>query len=202
MCAHTSECAKCLCACVQAAGLIKNVDYDGRGKVDVEFRSRVEYGKVRVKVTDSQGNKLDVTVTDRDRRDLDFTMSGYREGKYYNLEIRGVKEAGTDVYKTLKGQIYVPVSKGKGPVKDAEYDSKDGEVEFDFYKAVEWNKPKVTISDGNTQYVIKVTDKDARSLEVRVKTLVKGKIYSYKISGIRKRGTSSYTTISGTFQAG
>ena len=40
-----------------------------------------------------------------------------------------------------------------------------------------------------------------KEIEVAVKKLTRGKTYQYTISGIKKKSSGSYTTISGSFTA-
>lgn len=96
---------------------------------------------------------------------------------------------------------------GSRPVVDeVSYDRKDREVDFEFTSSVSWKSPKVKITsyNGKKTYKGKITDKDSDELEYKLNRsskLTYGNYYRYKISGIKKRGSGSYTTISGTFRA-
>ena len=85
-------------------------------------------------------------------------------------------------------------------IKKVEYEGK-GEVDVDFTKRVNFKNPKVTVTDnkGNT-YTAAITDKDKNGIELRIKKFKKGRTYTFKISGVRVRGTSKYGTITGTVE--
>ena len=112
-----------------------------------------------------------------------------------------VSRCSEEIYQTIKGKVYITVVNGKVPVKTIGYDEKDREVEFSFAKAVQWKASKVEITDGKKKYSVKITEKNRKELEVKVKKLKKGKVYQFTITGIRKKGDTKYTKISGSFVA-
>ena len=90
----------------------------------------------------------------------------------------------------------------KPRVQEVEYDREDKEVNFDFYGRVKYRKLKVKIYSASGKNMARyIIDRDSDDIEVKVKKLKYGKKYRYKISGIKKRGASKYTTIKGTFKA-
>ena len=98
--------------------------------------------------------------------------------------------------------LYGLGSSDKPVVKKVKYDAHDQEVEFEFKTRVEWKSPKVTITKGNRNYVVKIKEKDNDEIEVRVKWLQAGRKYSYRITGVRIAGNAGYQTVTGTFTAG
>ncbi len=184
-----------------ASAAIKNIEYEGNGKVEVNFKSGVKYNHVKIAVKDAAGKIVKAVITDIDHDDLDFRLKHFSMGKTYRFTISGIKKTGESKFGTVKGSVRIPVTKGSVPVRKIEYDRGDNEVEFDFAVNVKWNAPKVSIFSGKTQYVQRIDEKDRKGIEVKVRKLIKGKIYKYKISGIRKAGDKKYTTISGSFTA-
>ena len=94
-------------------------------------------------------------------------------------------------------------SKGghKVVIKDIDYDRSDREVEFEFKNAVKYKNVKVKITRNGKNYVKKISDKDSRELEVKVKKLTYGKTYHYKITGIKDKNGKKYQTLKGPFKA-
>ena len=92
-------------------------------------------------------------------------------------------------------------SKNTVVVKDVDYDIGDREVEFEFKGSVKWKNPTVKITRSGKNYAKKITDKDSDELEVKVKKLSYGKIYSYRITGVKNKKGSRYVTVKGTFCA-
>ncbi len=187
-----------------AAAQIKKVKYEGNGKVDVDFSSKVKYKNVKVTVKDAKGVKVSTVIVDKDKDDLEFRMTGFKQGKTYTFTISGIKKRGEKAFGSVKGTVKVPkASKAKGSIKikEIDYDHEDMDVDIEFSVKVQWKNPKVTITDGKNQYVVRITDKDHDDMEIKVTKLTPGKTYTYKISGIRRKGETAYTTISGTFVA-
>lgn len=89
-------------------------------------------------------------------------------------------------------------------VESVEYDRDDREVEFEFRGSVKWRKspaPKVKITRSGKNYAKKIIKKDSDELEVKVKKLKYGSIYSYKITGVKSKRGKKYQTVTGTFRA-
>ena len=184
-----------------ASASIRKVEYEGNGKVDVDFYASVNYRKVKVTVKDSKGKKIGARIIERDDDDLSFVISGHKPGKKYRFTIKGIKRIGEGVYGSVSGSFRIPSSKGSIPVREVEYDAEDRDVDFSFGCRVEWKKPKVTVTDGSRHYNAWIKDLDDDDLEVKVDALTRGKTYRYTITGIRRVGSTSYTTVSGSFTA-
>lgn len=91
-----------------AAPAIKKVDYEGKGKVEVDFGSDVKYKKAKVTVTDTSGTTYKATILNKDEDDLEFKIKNYKSGKKYNFTISGVKEQGTSKYGSVSGTVKIP----------------------------------------------------------------------------------------------
>ena len=192
-----------------AAPKLEDVDYEGNGRVEVEFHSNVKYKNAKVKVTDAKGKKVSASIVHKDGDDLTFKIKKVKGGQTYQFTISGIRKKSEKKYSSVKGKIYVPDTSTVA-VKKVEYDAYDDddddddddyEVNFEFNTKVQWKSAKVTITDGTKNYVKKIDDKDNDEIEVRVEPLEKGKTYQYTISGVRKKGAKKYTSISGSFTA-
>ena len=184
-----------------AAPRVKKVQYKGNGRVEIDFRSKVSYRNAKVSVRDNRGNRIGAVIIDRDDDDIEIRLLGYKAGKTYTIKVSGIRKRGEANYGSVKAAVKLPQTKGSIPVREIEYDNEDRDVEFSFSSRVEWKNPRVTISDGKNQYVIRIKDRDPKEIEVRVRKLKRGKTYKYTISGIRRAGSGAFTTISGTFTA-
>lgn len=184
-----------------ASPKIREAEYEGSGRVEVEFKSDVKYKNTKVKVTDSKGKAYTATIRNKDEDDLTFVIKNYKKGMTYTYIITGVKQKNEKNYGQVSGKVTIPAATTAPKAKKVEYDRHDNEVEFDFTTAVQWKAPKVTISDGKKNYVVRILEKDSDGIEVRVKTLKKGAKYTYKITGIRVKGNQTYKTVNGTFVA-
>lgn len=186
---------------VLASPRIREAEYEGYGRVEVEFKTDVRYKNVKVTVKDTAGKAYSTKIRNKDEDDLTFEIKNYKKGVTYKYIITGVKQKNEKNYGQVSGKIAIPAASAAPRTKKVEYDRHDNEVEFDFTTAVQWKSPKVTISDGKKNYVVKILEKDSGGIEVRVKKLTKGARYNYKITGVRVKGNQTYKTVTGTFIA-
>lgn len=180
---------------------LEDVDYEGKGKVDVDFYGKVKYRNVKVKVKDTSGKAYTARVTAKDNDEIDFKVIGYKAGKTYKFTISGIKKARASKYTSVKGSFKIPSAR-KVIIEDIEYDAEDREVCFEFKGKVQWKNAKVSIKDSKgREYAKRIIEKDNDEIEIRTKSLKIGGKYTYKISGVKAAGASSYTTKTGTFTA-
>ena len=184
-----------------AAPKVKKAEYEGKGRVEVDFNSKVKYKNVKVTVKDNKGATYSTTINEKDNDDLTFTIKNFKTGRTYTYTISGVKKNNESSYGKVTGKVTIPTPTTTPKVKEVDYDKGDREVEFEFTTRVQWKGTKVTITDGSKNYVTRIKEKDSDSIEVKVSKLTLGKKYTYKISGVRVNGANSYKTISGTFIA-
>ncbi|MBP3875301.1 MAG: hypothetical protein J6E41_06375 [Lachnospiraceae bacterium] len=184
-----------------AAPKVKKAEYEGKGRVEVDFNSKVKYKNVKVTVKDNKGATYSTTINEKDDDDLTFTIKNFKTGRTYTYTISGVKKNNESSYGKVTGKVTIQTPTTTPKVKEVDYDKGDREVEFEFTTRVQWKGTKVTITDGSKNYVTRIKEKDSDSIEVKVSKLTIGKKYTYKISGVRIKGANSYKTISGTFIA-
>ena len=185
----------------RAAVHIEEIEYDGKGKFEIDFTSDVKYKKFKLTVKDSKKKAQKVRIIEKDEDELDFRIVNNKPGETYSYKITGIRKKGDKKNTTLTGKVRIPKSIGSVKVKEIEYDSDDGEVEFEFKQDVKWKSVKVTITKGGKNYVRYIEDKDDDGIEVKVKKLQKGAVYNYTIKGIKKKNGGSFSTISGSFRA-
>ena len=193
---------------VAAAPKIQKAKYEGKGRVDIDFATDVRYRNVKVTVKDSSGKKYNAEIIERDEDDMDFRIKNYKEGKTYTYKISGIRKWNEKKYSSVSGKITIPKAakassskKSNASVLKVEYDHEDREVCFDFKSRVQFKSPKISITKGSKEYASYITDRDGDEIDVRVKALKQGVRYNYKITGVRKYGSGSYGTITGSFVA-
>jgi len=182
-----------------SAPKVKSTEFKGKKKVEVEFKGKVEYKNTSVAVTDSSGKSYKTVILEKDDDDIEFKVSKLKSGKKYTYKISGIRKKGTGDYTSVKGSFKV-AGKKQIVVEKVDYDRSDKEVSFEFQGAVKWKKAKVVITDSKGKnYVKRIKEKDRDEIEVKVKKLKAGKKYSYKISGVARKGSNSYKTVKGHF---
>ena len=177
---------------------MKKVEYEGRGYVEVDFKTKVQYKNVSVTVKDPAGKALTAKITDKDDDDITFYVKGLKPGVKYDFTISGVRKGQSGSYGKVSGTFKTP--KSELSVKEAEYDRREGELELEFCGRVRYSNPKVVIKDaaGRT-YACRISELGRDEMEIAVKGLKSG-LYTVKITGIRLYGEKTDTSITAAFR--
>ena len=179
---------------------VDSVKYKNSKKIEVEFKGDVDYKNPTIKVTDSKGKAYTATIVEADDDDFTFRIAKPKKGMTYTYKIGNVAKAGTNNFTTVKGTFRI-AGKKEVLVEDVDLDREDNEVSFEFQGNVKWKNAKVVIKDSTGKnYVRRIKEKDNDEIEVKVKSLTSGKKYTYKITGVARKGSSKYKTIKGTFR--
>lgn len=182
------------------APTVDSVEYKGSGKVEVEFYEDVSYKNTRVTVKDSSGRNYRARILRKDSDDILFRVLGYRGGKKYTFIIHGIKTRGTGVYRSVKGILKIPsaTSAARIVIKELEYNN--GRLDVEFGHRVQWKKPQVSVKDsGGRTYPARIADRDGDDCEIRVSGLKRGRKYTVRITGIKKRGAGKFTSVAKSF---
>ncbi len=195
----------CVPATAQAASsnkpVIARIEYEGGGKVEVDFKSRVSYNSVKVSVKDSGGKAYSAKILERDSDELDFKINSVQSGKTYTFTISGIKRSGTSGYTSVSGSVKVP-SAAKITIGEVEYDAEDRELSVEFAHRVHYKNTKVTIKDSSGKsYSVRIREKENDEMELYASGLKRGKRYTLTISGIKCQSVSTYTSVSKAFTA-
>lgn len=86
---------------------ILRAKHEGKGKIEVDFRQRVNYRNLKVTVKDMSGKQYSVKVVDRDNNDIDFRIGNYKRGKTYKFVISGIRKVGTSRYGSVSGRVKI-----------------------------------------------------------------------------------------------
>lgn len=186
---------------VSAAPKLDEAEYKGYGIVEAEFESDVLYHQVKVAAADTRGHVYSTRILSKDKKELKFRINNYVPNRMYVCRIIGIRRKSCCPWQTLSFRILIPKTTGGISVREIEYEEDEREVDFKFHQNVQWKNPKVTISDGSRNYVIRIHEREDNEIEVLVRKLKKGSIYKYTISGVRKKGLQKYVVLTGTFKA-
>ena len=110
-----------------AAPKVKKAEYEGKGRVEVDFNSKVKYKNVKVTVKDNKGATYSTTINEKDNDDLTFTIKNYKAGRTYTYTISGVRKNKEKTYGKVTGKVTIPAASGTPRVKKTDYDRKDKE---------------------------------------------------------------------------
>lgn len=177
------------------------VEYDGFGRVEVDFKKNVRYNEPGVSVQNAKGESLPAVVLDLDDDDLDFVVENLVPGESYTFTITGVSYAKTETAEPFTGSFRVP-AEGEIAVRKIDYDRDDRELEVDFNTKVEYEQLNVSVQDADGKtYDVEIREKDRDSVEMRVSGLERGVEYSVIVSGLRLSDSANTVSVTGTFTA-
>ncbi len=186
---------------VTAAPKVQDVDYEGKGRVEVEFTSDVSYRNPGIKVKDSEGKTVPAKIVKKTDDEVTFRIRNYKKGGKYTYVITGILASGETAASKVRGKVTIPKTVSGITVQSVVYKAAKKEVEIEFLEEVEWKNAGIEIRKDNkgTSLVRKIASKEDDEIKASVKKLEKGETYWWRISGIRKKGTGAYGTISGRF---
>lgn len=177
------------------------VEYDGYGRVEVDFRKNVRYDEAKVDVRDSSGASLSAVILDLDEDDLDFVVEDLVPGETYSFTISGVTYRLSGEPVPAEGSFRVP-GEGEVAIKKIDYDREERELEIEFAAKVEYADLQVSVEDANGKsYDAKVREKDRDSVELRVSGLDRGVEYSVTVSGVRLPDSANTVSVTENFIA-
>ena len=185
-----------------AAPRVEEAQYQGYGKVEVDFASDVKFKNVKVTLKDNKGAEYSAANIKRiDSDSMAFTIRNYKKGRTYTYTISGIKRSADKNYGTVKGTVQIPAATQAPIVKEVDYDSDDLEVEIEFKSYVQFNNPKVTVTTNRKNYAVRIVKKGNDSITIKVRKLILGRKHNFTVSGIRVRGNTTYTKVKGSFIA-
>lgn len=94
-----------------AAPQKKSIKYEGYGKVELEFRSKVQWKNVKVTVKDNTGKSYSVKILDTDSDEIEFKILQYKQGRKYTCTVSGVRQKGNGSYGKVSGSVTIPTTK-------------------------------------------------------------------------------------------
>ena len=90
-----------------SAPRVEDVEYKGKGVVEVDFVGDVQYKRVKVTLKDNKGKKYRARILKRDDDDIKFKIKKYKKGRTYRITISGVKYRGAGKYTKIKTKVRI-----------------------------------------------------------------------------------------------
>lgn len=190
--------------------LIEKIVSDGKGIVDVTFKSKVKWRKSKVQVVDQNKKEYNATLKGKDSKECTISVMDIKEDMTYTFVISGIRTKGSKEYTSVTGTFVIAktqtnpgtINTSSVKIEEIEFDLDDGELEIEFRGKVSWENPTVVITDKNGKvYASELTDYDKEECSISIEDLDEDETYFYKITGIKSSKESQYGTISGQFKA-
>ena len=70
--------------------VIRKVQYDRDGEIEIDFSGTVQYGDVKAAVSSLLGGEFEVVITEKDRDSIEGYVKGLEYGGIYTLTVSGV----------------------------------------------------------------------------------------------------------------
>ena len=96
-----------------AAPAKKEVEYEGYGKVEVEFKTGIERKNMKITVIDSTGKSYKIRNVRVQESEIDFQIWNFKHGETYRYSISGIRKAGSCDYAAVTGKFKIPKKKVK-----------------------------------------------------------------------------------------
>ena len=185
-----------------ATAAIRSVEYEGRGRVEVEFKRNVQYKNLKLVVKDAKKKTVKATVAGFDEDDLVFVVDDVKPNAKYTFTISGVRAGRSGGYGKVTGSFKTP-DESKPVIENVDYDAEDEQLEIEFMGRVEYKNARVAVKSAKGKKLVAEIDyKKSDEMEVYVEGIVLGEKYTVTVSGVRRKGsTGNYGSVSYTFVA-
>ena len=90
-----------------ASPKVEDVEYKGKGVVEVDFVGHVKYKKAKVTLKDNKGKKYRAKILKRDDDEIKFKIKNYKAGRTYTATISGVKKWKAKKYTKVKSRVRI-----------------------------------------------------------------------------------------------
>ena len=174
-------------------------EYEGNGRVEIDFRNNVTYENPTVQVAPadflSEAPALTARILELDNDDLTFVVEGILPETTYNYTVSGVREGRTGDFVSITGAVTTPAECAV-VISELEADVEDGEIEIEFLERVDYDNPTVTVTKADgTVLETRIEEREGDGIEVRAKGLVRGEEYTVTVTGVALRGIGNYSTV-------
>ena len=171
-------------------------EYEGNGRVEIDFRNNVSYENLTVDVTAFMGAPQTVRILEADNDDLTFIIENILPETTYTYTVSGIREGRTGEFGSVTGEITTP-AEGEVVISELEADVEDGEIEIEFLGRVDYDNPTVTVTkaDGTILETL-ITEREGDSIELRAKGLIRGEEYTVTVTGVSQRSLNNFGTAS------
>lgn len=176
-------------------------EYEGNGRVEIDFRNDVDYQNLLVTVTDPAGLAQVVTILEMDDDDLTFSIDNIQPETTYSFTVDGVREGRSGDFGSITGEFTTPKA-GEIVISELEADADDGEIDVEFLGRVDFDNPSATVTkaDGSA-LTAEIDELDGDGMEIRAQGLQRGEEYTLTIAGVGLRDSGTYGSVSRNFIA-
>lgn len=204
-------------AATKTKSILKDTEYKN-GKIQMEFkRDMSQNSKLTVKVTDENNKDYKVLFYDLDEDDLDIYVNDLPQKQTITVTVSGLKSERGTAYNALTANFK---TNSNDIIIDEIEAKRNGMVDVDFKTDVVWKDTKVTVADDTGKsYKAEIRfdddnddddydddydddddyDSTADECTIIVNNIVRGRTYTFSISGIKTVNANDYTTASGSF---
>ena len=177
-------------------------EYEGNGRVEIDFRNDVTYENPAIQVMPAdffgETTGLTATIVEIDDDDLTFVTEGLLPETTYTYTLSGVREGRTGEYGSITGTFITP-AEGAVVISELEVDVEDGEIEIEFLGRVDYDNPTVTVTKADgTALKTTIEEREGDGIEVRARGLVRGEEYTVTVTGVAQRDSGTFGTVSRT----
>lgn len=151
-----------------AAPQKKSIKYEGYGKVELEFRSKVQWKNAKVTVKDSTGKAYSVKILNKDNDEIEFKILQFKQGQKYTCTVSGVRQGRSGSYGKVSGSVTIPTTKV----------SESKAVSIALNDAVKKYKIKKADAKGIDLDISRYRDKKVFEIEFRAKK--NGRMYEFE----------------------
>lgn len=176
-------------------------EYEGNGRVEIDFRNDVDYQNLEVTVTGPLGAPQNVTILELDDDELTFSIADILPETTYSYTVTGVREGRSGDYGSITGEFATP-AEGAVVITELEGEADDGEIEIEFLGRVDYDNPTVTVTKADgTILDARIEERDGDSIELNARGLTRGEEYTVTITGVAQRDTNNFGSAVRTFIA-
>lgn len=176
-------------------------EYEGNGRVEIDFRNDVDYENLSIGVTGPLGAAETVTILELDDDELTFSIDNVLPETTYTYTVNGIREGRSGDFGSITGEITTPAA-GEVVITELEGEADDGELEIEFLGRVDYDNPTVTVAKADgTILDSRIEERDGDSIELRVQGLIRGEEYTVTVTGIAQRDSGAFGTVSRSFIA-
>lgn len=198
-------------AAYAAAPEVFRAEYEGNGRVEIDFRGDVSYNNLTIEAAPVQAASADffadeqplgepavVTIVELDDDELTFVIADILDDTTYSFTVSGIRQGRSGDYGSITGQFTTPAA-GAVVITELEADAEDDEIEIEFLGRVDYENPAVTVTKADgTAVDSRIIERENDGIELRAKGLTRGEEYTVTISGVAQQGSAQFGTATRT----
>ncbi|MEG2441875.1 MAG: hypothetical protein RSB37_10245 [Acetivibrio sp.] len=176
---------------------IEQIDYTN-GKIELEFNDFVDLKPdFSIIIKDENNNSYTPLNYIKGEDDLDIIVANLPTKQNISVTVAGIKYTDEAQYGNVTGTFKTSTN---DIILEKVVADINGQVNVTFQTKVKWRKAKVQVTDqSGKSYLAVLKGKGSKECTIEVASLLDNNNYTFVISGLRTRGSKTYTTVTGTF---